>query len=197
MSDFIQAADVSDYSGLITQAQWEQVKRRGIELAIVGAWHGTEANQFARDTIYNARLADLDVAAYTVLNSMDGSKTVHEGFRACGDQSNFLAFMALDVEELGVTHQIFNDAHNALVSAESKGCVYSRYSFWHGNLGNPGWGVDLPLWDARYDGDPHLILTTQYGSWTQENTVGKQYQGSNSRLGINADLSVFARDWWK
>ena len=193
----VQALDVSKYSGEISQEQWGSAKSRGYDLAIVGAWHGTTANDHARNTLYNASQAGLIVAAYTVLNAEDGAKSVHDGFRACGDQADTLKFMALDVEVAGLTHKIFNAADNALISADVKACVYTRYSWWHDKMGNPEWGVVLPLWNADYEGGDTLRITKGYGGWTQTSLVGKQFQGSNSRLGFNADLNVFREDWWK
>ena len=195
MSNLIHALDVSKYTGLVTQEEWTAAQSRGYTLAIVGAWHGTTDNPNAQNTLYNARQVGMTVAAYTVLNAEDGSQSVHEAFRACGDQAEHLAFMALDVEVMGLTHKIFNDARNSLVSADVKGCVYTRYSFWHDQLGNPRWGSDLPLWDADYNDGPNLVLDRPYGGWTVDKVIGKQYQGSTSRLGFNADLSVFAADW--
>ena len=189
----IKTLDVSKYSGEISVGHWQDVYNRGYDLAIVGAWHGTTSNLTAPNTIANARKVGMKVAAYTVLNAESGSKSVHEAIRACGDQSKYLSFMALDVELRGLTHQIFNDAANELIRGEIKGCVYTRYSFWHDDMGNPEWGMVFPLWDAEYDDKADLALAKPFGGWTS--AVGKQFHGSTNKLGFNADLSVFDAEW--
>ena len=195
--DTVKALDVSKWTGAVSTAQWAAALSRGYNLAVVGAWHGTQANDFAEATLKNARSAGLDVAAYCVLNSEDGSRSIHDAMQACGDQSEYLSFMALDIEVQGLNHQIFNDAANTLASVEVISCVYTRYSFWHDTLGNPEWGINLPLWTADYESGDSLVIERNYGLWTQENTIGRQYQGSNNRLGFNADLNIFKAGWWK
>ena len=189
------ALDVSKWSGLISEAEWQAAKSRGFTLAIVGAWHGTEANEYAQETILNAYNAGMQVAAYTVLNAEDGHKSVLSALEACGDQTDNLLFMALDVEVVGLTEKVFDEAHIELLTSDVVACVYTRSSFWKGTLGNPNWGIGLPLWDANYDGVDQLILTNNYGGWNQTSIVGKQYTGSNTRLGFDADCSVFNAEW--
>ena len=190
----IRAADVSRWSGQITEAQWKSAKENhGIELAIVGAWHGAEANEHCEASLHNAQDAGLQIAAYAVLNGMRGDESIERAKAACGMPWWDLAFAALDVEVRGVTRRIIASAATKVTHGGLRPIIYTGAWFWRGRLGNPDWAAGLPLWDSRYDGKLDLEFPDPYGPWTK--IVGKQYEGSNSDLGFNADLSVFDAEW--
>ena len=193
----INALDVSLYSGDIQTYQWEQAKARGYDLAIVGAWHGAEANTYAQSTLGSAMSGGILVASYCALNDMDGRYAVMQALAACGEHTRYLKFMSLDVELKGVSSKILMDAINAVNDADVRPCIYTSRSKWSELMSNStiASSGNIALWDANYNDGPTLKLAKPYGGWSASQVVGKQYQGSNTRLGFNADLSVFRKEW--
>ena len=196
MTKLIHAADVSMYSGLITVPQWQNAKAKGIDLAIVGSWHGRSGNQNAQATLSAARMAGMKTATYTVLNGLSGDEAVKRAMDACGTEWGHCRFCALDIEIDGFADGIMMQALYELSEMAMLTCIYTRADFWEHHL-HPGatWGADknIPLWDANYNRSPNLILPHYYGGWRF--AVGHQFQGSNNRLGFNADLNVFSASW--
>ena len=161
----------------------------GIQLAIVGSWHGLSANGYAAHTLDAARHAGLQVATYIALNSMAGADSVARGLKACWDYSD-LCFVALDVEIKGVTVDIISDAVSAVSAAKLIPIIYTGGWFWYGKFGDPHDFSHLPLWTSRYDGYADLTVNWKpYGGW--EAPAAKQYEGTNHTLGFGNDLSVF------
>ena len=191
---FVRAADISKWSGAVTEAQWAAARDQcGIGLAIVGSWHGREANH---DCVASLRAADsvgLLTATYLVLNSLAGADSVSRAQVACGTLWPSLTFAALDMELRGVSETIVEEAADAVRVARLRPLIYTGSWFWRGRLDNPGWAADLPLWDSRYDGRQVLDFPEPYGPWTE--IVGKQYRGTNTALGFSCDLSVFDANW--
>ena len=170
------AADVSLWGGLVTETKWRSARNCcGIDLAIVGSWHGLTANRYAADTLTNARNAGLSVATYIALNSMAGAESVERGLTAAAETSD-LAFAALDVEIMGVTVDIIDDAVQAARTAQLTPIIYTGGWFWAGKFGNPHNFSHLPLWTSYYDGNPDLLHNWKpYGGWTAP--AAKQYEG--------------------
>ena len=190
----IRAADVSKYGGAVSSEKWAKASAdHGVGLAIVGSWHGRDANPHAAQTLCAAADAGLAVATYAVLNSRDGCATVGLAKSACGEQWPNLSFVALDIELDGVTRQVVAGAASEVVAAGLRPIVYTGRWFWASSrhLGNPTWASHLPLWDSHYDGVEALVLHPVYGGWSSADVVGKQYRGSNNGLGFSCDLSVF------
>ena len=186
------AADISMWSGAVSYQQWVQARRR-IQLAIVGSWHGREANPHTLESFQGAQKAGLAIATYIVLNSAPGPVSIDRGLAACGDQVPGLSFVALDIEVQGVTEQIIHEAAERVTDLSLRPIVYTGRWFWEGHLGNPAWASDLPLWDSAYNGKQDLKFPTTYGRWSS--LVGHQYVGTTMDLGFSADLSVFDGDW--
>ena len=190
-SDLIRAADVSKYAGFVNRTSWASAKRKhGIELAIVGSWHGKDANDAASDTLKAAHDSGLTTATYIVLNELLGSKSIDEGLRACGNTP--LAFVALDIELRGVTQEIIEDAIRECHAHLLRVAIYTGEWFWQGRLGNPVWFPRIPLWHSSYNGKEELE-PVNYGGW--DIPVGHQYKGTDSSLGFSADLSMFNHHW--
>ena len=196
--NLVRAADVSKYGGAVSAEQWAKAKAdHGIGLAVVGSWHGRDANRYAAQTLCAAADAGLAVATYAVLTSRDGSATVGLAKQACAEQWPNLSFVALDCELDGVTEQVISDAEAEVTAEGLRPLIYTGRWFWASDrhLGNPTWASHLPLWDSHYDGVEALVLHPSYGGWDTGDVVGKQYRGSNDLLGFSNDLSVFAADF--
>ena len=193
----IHGLDISKYAGPVGLAEWQRAYKEGQRVAVVGSWHGVDANHFAFQNLDHARLAGFLTATYIVLNALDGAEAVKRAAAACGSEWEQLKFVALDIEVDGVTWGIIADAKAAIgrVLPKAKVCIYTGSWFWRGHLNNPTWGIDLslPLWDSRYDGQPDLAFPDPYGCWTE--LIGRQYQGTNKALGFSTDLSVFDSAW--
>ena len=193
-TDLVFAADVSVWSGQISEARWKAAKdNHGIGLAIVGAWHGGQSNWHCASTLHTAKAAGLNVATYAVLNQLSGAESVAHARDACGPFWKSLKFVALDIEVRGVTEDAIDEATRTVAADGLQPIIYTGAWFWRGRLGNPDWAADLPLWDSRYDGKQDLAFPDPYGPWAS--VVGKQYEGSNGDLGFSSDLSVFDRCW--
>ena len=192
--NFMVAADVSKWGGQISEGQWAKAREdHGLEIAVVGSWHGHSSNRYANATLNAAVAAELIPATYIVLNDRDGAETITLGKTAVGDQWQNLAFVALDIELPGVTQQVITDAAMAVRADGLTPIVYTGRWFWDGHLGNPVWAKDLPLWDSVYDDHPAVELVHPYGGWTS--AIAKQYHGTTQVLGFSADLSAFDRQW--
>ena len=197
VSDIIRAADVSLYSGSISEAQWQHAAAMGIKLAIVGLWTGTQHNDYAVPTLVNARRVGLTTAGYVLLNGMPGAQSIQICADLIGREMSSLNFLALDVELYGVTQAIVEDAAKAVSDLDMVSCIYTSASKWKELLGNPDFAAKagLQLWSAHYGTPENLDEDPGYGGWSQALLLGKQYRGSNTRLGFNADLSVFRKEW--
>ena len=204
MTDMTQttlACDVSAYSKATpyTQAEWDAAKRRGCGLAIVGAWHGTHGNPRCQDSLASAKAVGLELGTYAVLNGALGDETIRHAKFVCGSQWEAIRFVALDLELDGVTFETISSAAAMVASEGKQVCIYSAAWFWtpQAHLGNPTWGADLglKLWDADYTRKPALVLPEPYGGWTDCDVIGHQFQDSNTRMGLNCDLSVFDMGW--
>ena len=196
--ELIRAADVSKYGGPITTDQWAAAKAdHGIGLAVVGSWHGRDANRYCAETLAAAVDAGLSIATYAALNSRDGADTIWYAAKECAEHWANLAFVALDIEIDGVTQQVVADAEASVTAGNLRPIIYTGRWFWTGarHLGNPTWASHLPLWDSHYDGLEVLMLTPAYGGWHTQDVIGKQYRGSNNDLGFSCDLSVFASNF--
>ena len=189
---------MSKYTGPVTADRWAAAKAdHGIGLAIVGSWHGRDANPHCEATLVAAADAGLAVATYIVINSDQGAQPVWYGAVACGDMWPRLSFAALDIEIDGVTETALAIAEKSLRDGNQRPIIYSGRWFWSAaeHLGDPTWCKHLPLWDSRYDGRQELHMQNPYGGWTDETLVGKQFEGTNQTLGFECDLSVFDGDW--
>ena len=186
------AADVSVYGGLIGRPEWAAAKaEHGLELAIVGSWHGKSANRYAEHVLSGARMAGLETATYIVL--AEDAHVVEAGLGACGPAAEHLTLVALDCELRGLTEESLHAAIQLVQTAGHRCVIYTGKWFWYGRLGNPEWASHMPLWDSRYDGRATVAFNPMYGGWRK--TTGKQYEGNNQTLGFCADLSVFDRSW--
>ena len=197
------ALDVSKYQGEISVAQWRAAKAAGYGLAIVGAWHGSDANPHCEPTLANARSIGMSTAIYVVLTAaMSSRDSLAAGFAAAGARlpatyKRPLAFVALDMELDAIGQNSMDAAENSLRSCKVPGIVYTRGSWWTEKV--PELTTSLPLWTAAYDGQADLYdPALPYGPW--DHATGKQYS-SNIRIDVGADRfvadgSVFRADWW-
>jgi len=187
------AIDVSVYGGGVTASQCETLKAVGVELIIVGLWHGHKGNRFAAATLKNAHMAGLRTAGYTMLVPGDGALPIKMAQHYARDADIFerLAFLALDCEWRGLMEE---DVHRCIMEAndvDATPVIYTGAWFWKGRLHNPTWAFETPLWDSDYDKGPDEPLTVDYGGWT--NCVGRQYRGTDTFQGVSCDLNVFDR----
>ena len=193
------ACDVSAYSKATpyTQAEWSAAKRRGCGLAIVGSWHGTHGNPRCQDSLASAKAVGLELGTYAVLNGVLGDESIEHAKSVCGSQWDDVRFIALDIEVTGVTFETISSASATLAHYGKQVCLYTGSWWWVGHMGNPTWGADLDikLWTADYSRPPSLDLPKPYGGWYASDVIGHQFQGTNTRLGLNCDLSVFDMDW--
>lgn len=190
--DLIRAFDISVYTGAVSAEQMAAAKAAGYELAVVGSWHGTQANKFAADQLENARTAGLRTATYVVLNGEQaGWQAVSMGLAACS--AGDLDFVALDCELGVLTEQTFTDGLQAVINAHLQPVVYTAKWYWDGHLSNPDWAYVWPLWSAQYDGEATLDDVVLYGGWSK--AVGKQYSDKAADLPFTADQNIFSRSW--
>lgn len=178
----------------MTQMQWERAREdQGVDLAIVGSWHGSKQNHAAESSLQTARAAGLMTATYIVLSAhLKGSSAVAHGMSACGAEWAHLRFVALDVELDGIKEAHIDGAHRSL--GKLPAMIYTGRWFWSSSkhLGDPHWGADLPLWDSHYDGNALLDHPfRRYGGWREQ--TAKQY--ADRCPGLNADRSVFDPTW--
>ena len=198
MTGLTYAADISKYTGPVSTSQWACAREQhGINLAIVGSWHGHDANPSCEASLSNAAEAGLGTATYLVIDSTNSALPVWNAALACGAMWSHLTFAAIDLELNGVTENALLDAEKYLNAGGQRPIIYTGSWFWASSrhLSNPTWGSHLPLWDSHYDGRAELTLARPYGGWTQKSLVGKQYVGSNRTLGFECDLSVFDSTW--
>ena len=181
----VKGIDLSVYQGAPLSGSWRAMVMDGVEVAVVGSWHGTRANQYAMVNLARASLAGLKTATYFAINgSRPGEFHVEAGRITCGDEWEHLNFVAIDVEIRGVTEEILDDALARVTELGGRPCLdrpggVSRY-------------VRYPLWTAFYDGRPTLDVPL-YGGW--ERAVGHQYAGTTAAYGTQVDLNVFDAEW--
>lgn len=201
----VRGVDLSVYQGAVGRRSWVAMARDGVEVAVVGSWHGLRSNPHAPSNLLEARMADLTVATYMAINdSRSGRAHVEAGRAACANQWRGLRFAAIDVEVRGVTEEILDDALAAVEELGGRPAIYTGRWFWNwwalalGHL--PGLdrprGVcryaTYPLWTALYDGRPTLDVPL-YGGW--QRAVGHQYAGTTPAYGTHVDLNVFDAEW--
>ena len=190
--NLVLAADISVYGGIADEDVWRDA--RGIDLAIVGSWHGYKSNKYAHKSLYGAQAAGTKLATYIALSKdYTGPEQVGYGKIACGDKWDNLRFVALDIELTGITETHIRDAAEAIKADGLRPIIYTGKWFWSGHLGNPNWFADLPLWDSIYDQRAKVELRHPYGGW--KSVVGKQFDDKTSRIDISADISAFDGDW--
>ena len=140
VSSLVHAADVSVYSGLIGRPEWEAAKEdHGVELAIVGSWHGTSANRYAEHVLSGARMAGLMTATYIVLDVH--AWVVGSGLKACGMQADHLSFVALDCELRGLTEDSLHEAIRMVQDAGHRCVIYTGAVVLGGTVGQPRVGA--------------------------------------------------------
>ena len=188
------AADVSKYTGTVSEAQWTNWKSVGGELAIVGSWHGTTGNKYAHQTLYNAQAAGLHLATYAVISRADPTGALENAKGLCGDKWDDLLFCALDVEIGDLNLATLAACRSWLAGEGLLPIIYTYRWWWETKLDNPNWGskLGIPLWAADYDGHPVLDFPQPYGGWT--GLAGKQFTDKPG-WPFNADASVFDRHW--
>jgi hypothetical protein len=210
----LRGVDVSDGAGAVPIATWQMMKGTGWQFVITDAWMGHNPNPFAQAQLQNARMAGLQTAAYCFLNFDNGSGVsnaptnqtgtwqVQQALAQLGDEANYIAFLAIDVE-LGLKGNMtpvqraarIREAINAAVDAGLFPILYTGRGPWTAptllNNNRDSDVTSLPLWDARYallpgEETPFLDFNLDlggpqsypYGGWTHR--AGKQYGYWNS-----------------
>jgi len=170
----VRALDVSEWSGPTTARQWRAAVRKGTGIAIVklGTEHTGQQLAAARSGGVGMLAGYLVVPGHSQVDIPGG-----------------LGFVAIDVEENGVTPVDLHDAEASIRAAGSEPIIYTSRSIW-GRLKLPP--SSLELWDAAWGEKPGAGFR-QYGSWIKR--VGHQYGANINRFGFLADASVFDRGW--
>lgn len=170
----VQALDVSEWSGPTTARKWRAAVRKGTAVAIVKVGQAHTDEQLAA-----ARAGGVGMTAGYLVVPAAAPIVIPDG----------LAFVAIDVEENGITPVDLHDAETVIRAAGSEPIIYTSRSIW-GRLQLPPSGLEL--WDAAWGQKPGGGFR-QYGSWIKR--VGHQYGGNINRFGFSADASVFDRGW--
>lgn len=190
--------DVSKYQGRLASSFWRAAYAFGFRVAVVGSWHGLDANPHAEANLHDARVAGFVTATYIALNSKAGDAAVDAGRAACGAEWKYLNFVSLDVEIVGVSLRIIRAAAERCRVLGKRTPVYTANWFWRSKFGNPTdtFLKPLGLWNAYYDGDPDFdFASAPYGPWTLADVVGEQYKGSTSMFGSTVDVNSFRKEW--
>jgi hypothetical protein len=186
---------MSKWGGIFTRTEAKEAMRLNYQLAIVGGWHGGAKNEYARDSLANARAEGMMIATYTILNSRPGVFAVDRCKDACGDMWPHLEFVALDCEVDGITKAIIRDGEQRVKALGHRPIIYTGRWWWVGHFGNPTDFKHLPLWHSYYDKDPDVDYPRmQYGGWTLENLIGEQFQGTTIVAGQSVDKNVFIKE---
>ena len=197
--ELVAGVDVSVYTGSISPDQWATAAAAGVEVAIIGAWHGHKPNPNCEQWMADARAAGFTVAVYVAVTGLPGAESVANGAAVCGDEWQHANFVALDVEITGVDQKIIDSAIDAVITDGLRPVLYTGRWFWqeHAHLGDPNWASarGVPLWHAAYDGDRSLTFGRggPYGGWTDASLIGHQYEGTNIADGFSDDRNVFDR----
>jgi hypothetical protein len=183
-------ADISNYTGPLTDEGCADLKAAGYVGVIVQAITGLDGNTYTRQQLEVARRNGLRLAGYVWCfpgaseASIRGRLGMFDGFE--------LEFLALDVEQAGTTIlDVERDLKLCNAYIRDVPFLYSGKWFFD----QQGWShldlwADHPLWDSNYDGEPDADVGFRpYGGWT-EATI-KQFRGT-SRIGHvdQIDLNV-------
>jgi len=196
------AVDVSAWTGPISGAQWYGLGAKGIELLVVGLWHGASANPYAQQQLAGAELSRMMRAGYVALaGRFNGADDVVNGVKPLDYPP--LAFVAVDVELPDVTAEDVRAAVDCARAGGYRAIIYTGAWFWNWWLlrehdwfyAHPDGFSDCPAWLADYDYVPELdtALLGMLGP-----VVGKQFQGTTEFVpGCIVDLNVFDAAWLK
>ena len=197
MSDWIEGIDISKYQGAVDQATWRALNDLGQAVAIVGGWHGIDANPHCEGNLLRAKSAGMVTATYTALNSLNGFTAVQNARDACGSAWDDVAFVAIDCEINGITATTIRQAITQCDDFGKQSCIYTAYWWWHDHFGNSTEFTHMPLWNAYYDGSPDVDFgRLPYGGWTKNQVVMEQFTGSSQLAGITVDRNTILADWW-
>ncbi len=174
-------ADLSNYTGNLTDQGCADLKAAGYVGVIVQAITGLDGNTYTRQQLTVAQRNGLRIAGYVWCfprapeASMHSRLSMFDGFA--------LEFLALDVEQSGLTVlDIERDLTMCDAYWRRLTWVYSGKWFFD----QEGWShlnlwADRPLWDSNYDGVPDVNVGFRpYGGWTH--VAMKQFMGT-SRIG--------------
>lgn len=183
-------ADLSNYTGALTDQGCADLKAAGYVGVIVQAITGLDGRTYTRQQLTVAQRNALRLAGYgwcfpdAPESSMRGRLAMFDGFE--------LEFLALDVEEAG-TIVLDVERDLALCDAYIRGKAWMYSGKWF--FDQQGWShlslwADHPLWDSNYDQIPDVDVGFRpYGGWTQ--AALKQFRGTSSVGSVNQiDLNV-------
>ncbi len=200
MSDWIEGIDISKYQGAVDQATWRALNDLGQAVAIVGGWHGIDANPHCEGNLLRAKSAGMVTATYTALNSLNGFTAVQNARDACGSAWDDVAFVAIDCEINGITATTIRQAIQRCDHLGKQACIYTGGWWWVGHFANRQEFRDTPLWSVYYDGQPDVDFGAppygEYGGWTRADLVMEQFTGSSQLAGITVDRNTIRADWW-
>lgn len=175
--------------------------RVAFDLAIIGAWHGTEGYDAAEQSLSDCHTSGMEIATYAALSpGKDASAAVDEAKARCGRAWESCRFCAIDVETDGVTHDQIATATERIVTLSMLPIVYTSKYKWQSLLANTPDFRTLYLWDAWYNGAATLddFISGTYGGWTWDTLAGKQYSNSTVFRDISIDYNTFADEKvWK
>jgi hypothetical protein len=197
----VQAVDWSKFQRGHTLRDMQALRDAGVELVIVGGWHGDAigANEKCAADLALARASGLRTALYIVVDGPEKtgpSGAVHKGVEACGAESAHVSFIAVDVEVKAATMDGVAQAATVVRMYGKTPILYTAHWFWHGKLGNPHANCDLPLWNAFYDGNPDIDFERRpYGCWTPDMVIAEQYTDKSNIPGLTLDHNTFSRDF--
>ncbi len=196
----IEGIDISKYQGLIDQPTWRRLKETGQDVAVVGSWHGIDANSYAEANLLRAKSVGFTVATYMALNgSRNGGDAIRLGKAACGSAWDDVAFVGIDCEIDGILRITIFEAITECERLGKAYCIYTANWWWTRPTGMNNFAgfSDVPLWSAFYDGDPDIDFpTAPYGGWTLDDVVMEQFTGSSQLLDVTVDRNTIREDWW-
>lgn len=192
----LNAVDISNWSGVITQRQVRDWKAAGVKLLICG----TQRDLISQQQLNTAAAEDLSTEAYVYLFwAYDTAHRVRLALNVV--RGHPVKRLWIDCED---TVQVFGEAEFRIAYLEAKiqdaldACgdmprgIYTGRWWWAPMMAGSRRFVNELLWYSHYDGEANLndwYTGFAFGGW--KHPTGKQYQGTTEFCGVNVDLNYF------
>lgn len=199
--EWVPAIDVSyeEVSFEEAQALYAQGYRLAVQ-CILAAPPGTYEQPAHRVTnLRNFKAAGFHIAGYIALRPEYGGSYIvdraKDGFPQ--DLWEQLYFVAPDIEIEGISlSQVLSALARLHTLGQPTEVVYTNYSSWHDEMGNPPFPLYAKLWNASWDGNPDVDYERlPFGGVTLDRVCGEQYQGDTVVSGVHVDLNVFRKSF--
>ncbi len=179
MPEYHKAIDISNYSGVPTVEQFQQVKALGYDLVICG----TQKPDITLKQLTNAAGAGLRLCLYEWASF---PLVLTAGTIIAATRPIERMFLDCEEDTILTPEQVVADL-SSLVPATMG--IYTRKDWWERFTGNSDCCKDLPLWYAHYDGIENFDDFVPFGGWAKP--FMKQYAENQTVAGILCDLNLF------